>query len=802
MPADSHLPVPRPYPIQTQTEFLPHPPRMPAGGDEQQGVPWGRYIAALLRYKWLILGLTILGVTSGVIGTRFIVPEYRSTATIWISDAGAGDRGPIRAEGILSGRAWPELVRSFAILDKVAIRERLFLELENPADSSLFANFGLADRIRPGEYELRSAAPGRYELLTSDRAVADSGAAGDSIGTRLGFLWTLPADSAAVRSARFRVKTIRTASNDLRDHVGVTASDRTNLIGVSLGGSDPELLGRTLNAVLDEFVATAADLKKRTLVENSAILGEQLQYAYGELRSAEVEYETFRVNTITLPSEGTAVAAGIEVTRDPVFSSFFEQRVEFDRTERDVQSLERFLQGAASSTADLNVLWGIPAVATYGQELRAALSDYTTKEAALRSLRAVYTAEHPTVRDAQRVLDGVRSEVILPLVQSLTVHLRERQRDLSERLAGTSRELRQIPQRTIEEMRLARNVAVRENLYTMLKNRFESARLAEASSLPDVSILDRAGTPQAPSSNTAPRIILMGTVAGFVLGVLIAFLLDRIDPRVRYPEQVTREMGLGILGAVPALPRGKGAVLDVQNAFQVVEAFRSIRLSLFHATGGHHPIQFAVSSPGVGDGKSLVSANLALAFAEIGYSTVLVDGDIRRGSLHSMFGVQRRPGLLDHLAGDAPLDAVLRPTSHSNLTLLPGGTRSQRGPELLMGPNLARLMQTLRSRYHVIVIDTPPLGASIDPFVLGSAVENLVLVMRSGETDRKMAHAKLEILDRLPIRVVGVVLNDIRATGVYKYYSYFDGYAMDEDGDATAAGHGGATQTRSGTALL
>src|SRR5688500_20257721 len=107
-------------------------------------------------------------------------------------------------------------------------------------------------------------------------------------------------------------------------------------------------------------------------------------------------------------------------------------------------------------------------------------------------------------------------------------------------------------------------------------------------------------------------------------------------------------MCLPVPGAVAALSRKHRTDPDAQDAFQVVEAFRSIRLSLFHALGGHHPIQLAVSSPGIGDGKSLVSANLALSFAEIGYSTLLIAGDIRRGALQSMFGASRRPGLLDH----------------------------------------------------------------------------------------------------------------------------------------------------------
>jgi capsular exopolysaccharide synthesis family protein len=407
-------------------------------------------------------------------------------------------------------------------------------------------------------------------------------------------------------------------------------------------------------------------------------------------------------------------------------------------------------------------------------------------------MRAVYTDEHPDVRESQRVILALRREVIVPLVRALVAQLEDRERDLAEQLGGTSRELRQIPTRTIEELRLRRNVTTRENLYTNLKNRYEAAQLAEASSLPDVSILDRAAPPQHPSHNTAPRLVLFGTAGGFALAILLTLLLDRLDPRVRYPEQVTREMGLTILGAVPAIATKPNRSTGVDDAFQIVESFRSIRLALFHALGGRHPIQFAVTSPGAGDGKSLVSANLALSFAEVGYSTLLIDGDIRRGSLHSMFGTSRRPGLLDHLAGDASLADVLQQTAHENLTLMASGTRSQRGPELLMGAGLSRMMGILRGRFHVIIVDTPPLGASIDPFALGSVAENMLLVVRSGETDRRMALAKLEILDRLPIRLIGAVLNDIRAKGAYKYYSYLDGYAMEDDVVAATGDVGGS----------
>jgi capsular exopolysaccharide synthesis family protein len=220
---------------------------------------------------------------------------------------------------------------------------------------------------------------------------------------------------------------------------------------------------------------------------------------------------------------------------------------------------------------------------------------------------------------------------------------------------------------------------------------------------------------------------------------------------------------------------------DPEEAAQVVEAFRTIRMNLAHSYGAAGPVLLTVSSPGAGDGKSLVSSNLALSFAEAGYRTLLIDGDIRRGELHRMFSTDRRPGLLDYLVGETHLESVVRSTTHRNLSLIPCGTRHHHGPELLGSNAMRELMAQVKSRYNVVIIDSPPLGAGIDPFVLGTATANLLLVLRSGETDRQMAEEKLKLLDRLPIRILGAVLNDIRTDGVYKYYSYIYGYTADEE---------------------
>jgi tyrosine-protein kinase Etk/Wzc len=262
-----------------------------------------------------------------------------------------------------------------------------------------------------------------------------------------------------------------------------------------------------------------------------------------------------------------------------------------------------------------------------------------------------------------------------------------------------------------------------------------------------------------------------------------------MDPKVRYPDQVSRGLGIPILGAVPHLrnlPRGGrgGAGARVpDDVNEVVEALRGVCLNLVYAHGGRAPLLVTITSPGAGDGKSFITANLAHTFADGGHRTLLIDADIRRGVLHRRLSVRRRPGLSDFLRGEAQLDAIVQATQFPALSLIGCGTRAYNAPELLGSPAMTSLVNGLRSGYDVVLIDSPPLAAGVDPLILSTLTGTLALVLRTGYSHRDVAAAKLEVLQRLPVRMLGAVLNDVPAGGAYRYYSYYlPGYeAMDEN---------------------
>jgi len=196
-------------------------------------------------------------------------------------------------------------------------------------------------------------------------------------------------------------------------------------------------------------------------------------------------------------------------------------------------------------------------------------------------MRLQFADTYPPLQRLNAEIADLRLRTVPTLVRKLDAELAAQVRDADSRIASASHDLQQIPARAIEEARLQRDVAIAENLYTTLQQRYQEARLAEVSSIPDVRILDRAVRPDRPLQNKAMMVLFGGLLGGLGAAAGLVLLLDRFDRRVRYPDQVSVDMGLPILGVVPRLRDGRRvAGRQDQAQAQVVEALRTIRLNL------------------------------------------------------------------------------------------------------------------------------------------------------------------------------------------------------------------------------
>jgi capsular exopolysaccharide synthesis family protein len=613
---------------------------------------------------------------------------------------------------------------------------------------------------------------------------------GDSIGRSAGFAWAPTAATLGTkeREIEFVVMQPREVSYDIvRNRLSIGLAQGSPVLSLRLVGTKAQRPDATLNAYLDQFVALATELKKRELVQRAETYNAQLKETQARLARTEGELESYRVGTITLPSEGTPVAAGIAETRDPTFANFFNKRYDLGRIERDrgeIEQVARQINGGATDANTVNRLLSIPTLQMDpgAKALQGTIEQLNAAESNLRVLREKFTDASEPVKNAQQSLATLQRQTLPQQLNAYLTNIRTQESATRQDIASATRELRSIPTRTIREGQLKRDAAIEADLYQRLQAASAEANMAVASAVPDVRVLDQAVAPLKPTNKTTSTILLAAVFGSLAAAIGLALLLDRVDRRFRYPEQATQELGLHILGVVPVVDQDSGRPQSPERVAQIVESFRSIRMNVRYASvpqsGG---IALTITSPGPDDGKSLIASNLALSFAEGGWRTVLVDGDTRRGQLHATFGVTQKPGLLEYLEGSNLLGEVLYGTTHENLTLLPSGMRLRRGPELLATPRMSQLIATLAADYDVVIVDSPPLGAGTDAYALGMACEQMAIVLRCGKTDRRMASAKIDALRTLPVNVLGAILNGVDASGIYQYYAYDPEYALVED---------------------
>ena len=780
------------------TDLQVYPPDVPPQVDRRAGTepalqrphsavstasPIRRYVAALLRFRWFLALAFVVGLGGAVAVWRLIQPDYAAQGSLWVSSqSGSGASGPISQGGLLQSFAWIELIRSFAVLDPVVVDQRLYLQYASE-DEEVFDSFRIKGQsFRPGEYELTLAPDGgSTQLSTAQGVVIGNFAPGGEIGADLGFAWTPPVGRlTSDRPVSFTVLSPRAAAVRLRESMVAQMAPRSSFIQLQLTDRDPNRAAAVLESVLERTVDLARGIKRSRLDETNLVLSEQLRVVEDDLRQAEEDLESFRVETITLPSdESSAIAPGLRQTRGPVFNEFFELRLSLEDLQRNRERLEEVLAAGDEAEISVATLELIPAVRGSSDLVRQ-IGELGEARAVLRGLLQRYTDEHEAVQEVRELIADLTEMSIPRAAEVVLDDVRTREASLERMIASRSEELEEIPPRVIEEARLARRVNIANALYVELRQRFETSSLASRSSVPDLQILDRPLVPTVPQGDERVRWAFIAFSGVFLSAMGLVFLLDRVDPRLRDPLDVTDELGLAILGAVPQLR----TQMD-RSENHVREAFRELRVNVDYAHGAVRPLVLCVTSPATNEGKSFVSARLAIAFAGLGRRTLLLDGDTRCGNAHELLDLERKPGLTDFLLTSSDGPAHLQRTKHDSLWLLSCGARHAGSPELLNSRGMLNLLAAARQRFDVIIIDTPPLGAGADAFVLAAHAGSLALVLRSGATNKDLARVKIDPLFRLPVRILGAVLNDYVPNGLhgnYRYYGgYLDGYEVQDE---------------------
>ncbi len=391
---------------------------------------------------------------------------------------------------------------------------------------------------------------------------------------------------------------------------------------------------------------------------------------------------------------------------------------------------------------------------------------------------------------------------IAALVGTYTDGLRQQVAAFDRSLSASGVQLDKIPAKEIRLAQLSRHTTVLSELSTLLQTRLKEAEISEAVEDPSAQVVDYAERPTKPVSPRPGLNLSLAMLLGLMLSGAIAFAREMVDSKVHTREELqTITGGLPVLGVIPHFEMVRrwgmaslGSASKTKSSDEtrmvvrenpksgVLEAYRALRTSLAFSGSEGAPKIVIVTSPARGDGKSTSTVNLAAALAQQHQRVLVIDGDMRRGSMHRTLGGTRAPGLSEILTGQKGALEVIQTLAFEGvgrLDLISTGTIPPNPAELLGSTRVPDLFELLEPRYDTILIDTPPVNVVSDTLVLASHVDGVLLVARGGLSEAGAVKFAMEQLANVRAKVIGSVLNDydFRRAASYggEYYRYYYG---------------------------
>jgi len=622
----------------------------------------------------------------------------------------------------------------------------------------------------------------------------------------------LPSSSAVTATADTDATALGGMAGRLLGGIEVNPIRNTRLVEVSFTATDPNLATRITNGIADAFIDWGVETRFATVGRASSFLASQIETIKQEIQDKEGQLQAYsrRTDIVALDPSSNVTLQRLEgLNRDYVTA--VSERI---TKEARYQEMNSSPEDAVADTFSGGLIGQLR-----GDQMRLE-RDYATK-------LNTYKPDWPAMLELKAQIDKGRQH-LADATQEMVVKAREsakgeyqgalrREEALTGELKHQKSDAMQLNSAAVEYNNLKVEVSTRRTLLDeLVKRQSETEVTARLQGTRDsnVVVVDRALVPRGPYRPSLRRNLGLGLVLGLGFGLAVAFFLEYLDRTLKTPDDVERILGLPLLAVIPDVSsgsdgygyarayygRGSGAkhsgpprrvyaegvasplpegskielLPQLMPRLAVSEAYRSLRTALLLSTASGLK-SIVVSSAIPGEGKTTISANLAVVLAQLGKQVLLVDADLRKPRLHEVFGVPNRVGLVSYLTGSAQEDAVILPTQVPNLSFTPSGPVPPNASELLSSERMLDFVANAYQRFDYVVLDSPPALPVTDATVLGSMADGLVLCVGSGMVLREDARACRQRLQLSEIRVLGVALNFFRERhGRYgkRYHSY------------------------------
>jgi capsular exopolysaccharide synthesis family protein len=777
------VPAPMPPPAENGRPAPGLPPRQGSG----ESINLQEILRLLRRHLLLVAAFPLV---FGLVATWLALrapAAYQSIATVRLADlrqnltAGLGD--PVAER--MAGRRDPllsqiEVMRSRTLVGRVADREGLRLRPAGDLPRDILRSASV-----PAE-----AASDTIRLAFEPRQVRARSAAGQAVAaygapvTLGGVSFVVDRRPEGVAQGNLVIVPREAVIDGLLGKLGARPRADTDLFDITYQAGDPASARRVLDAVVSEFQALNAQQAQLRSRKRREFIEQQLQESDRELAGAQAALSEFRRAEQVYGSR-EQIAQEQEGLRD--------LEVRREELEADRQTSRMLLAAAERGGADsraLRSLVSAPAIAGNPviQQLYSQLVAYEAERDTLTTGRFRSAEESPAVQRVSQLIAGTQARIadaVRSQIQSQDARIaaldgiRDRR---TSRMTG-------LPGVEAEEQRLTQQVLTLQESANGLRAELQKARIAEAVEIGQVEVVDRASTPAAPVPAHRGLRILLGLMLGLGVGAGVAIVRENLNTTVASREDLEEMLGVAALAVIPRINpdggrrRGKGASSPSGGIARTVvaashahtpgaEAYRTLRTNLLFSQAVRLRT-LVITSAGPADGKTTTSSNVAATFAQQGVRVVLVDCDLRRPRIHEVFGMDKEPGLSQLILGYNGMDEVLRPSQVDNLSVISSGTPPPNPAELLGSERMLAVLDELRDRFDLVVLDTPPVLLAPEASVLATSADGVVLVVRAGNTQKAAAQDAAQQLYTVGANLVGSVLNDpdAKLPGYSSYYA-------------------------------
>ena len=600
--------------------------------------------------------------------------------------------------------------------------------------------------------------------------------------------------SALERTDIKQLKIFRKIDNPIdylkKKGLSVSVGKKDDIIDISSDSPDPVEAAQLVNAIVDSYRTYHATRKRSTN-------GEVLKILQDEKRSRDKELTQKLKAMMALKSENIALAfedrnSNIILDRLDTLSA------ELTQAELQMVEAKSIYENAKSMMADpvrlklfteserakgvyiSNANEWLQLEAEF-EQLHSQLSDLQKQPAHNQSAVNALQTKVKQIDNRLAFLCRKFAETQLAIAEQQYNAAKQKQEQIAGYFEAQRQEAVQLNKQLAEYTILQSEWEQTKKLCDILDDRIKEINITEDTGSLNISVLETARPTDKPSKPPKARYMAMAMLFGLVLAGALALVRDRMDQRLRSMEEITAALGLPALGVVPSMSRregpairGKKAYLDSRSIW--AETYRTMRTAVLFSDTKAKSRTILITSPEAADGKSTVVSNLAIAMAQAGQKTLVLEADFRKPMQNKIFGVNHNnKGLSSVLAGANELEDVIKTTCVSGLDLLTCGPDVTNPSETLQSASFTKLVKLLAKQYDRIIVDSPPVLPVTDAQILASICQITILVLRAEKSTRKASQQAHDALVRVGARVLGVVVNDVPKNGRYGYYGG-DGY--------------------------